>query len=654
LEGRDGGSGTRSLGAIMFTDMVGFTALGQADEALAMELLEEQRRVVRPILLEHHGREVKTIGDAFLVEFASALEAVNCAAAVQSSLRELNSSRQEKKKILVRIGIHLGDVIHTGPDVAGDAVNIASRIQALAPPGGVCVTGQVYSSVLNKAGFAWEGLGSPELKNVAVPIEVYRLVGYGQGSANLPPPRTALPKERVAVLPLANIGPDPSDEYFADGMTEELISSVSRTKGLRVIARTSVMRYKGAMKPISEIGRELNVGSVVEGSVRKAGDRLRVTVQLVETSNEEPRWSQEYDREVKDVFEIQSDIAQRVAEALRERVLGPGAGEGRQTGTRSAEAYIYYLRGRQAWNKRTEEGLKDSIRFHEQALVADPGYAKAFSGVADSYAALALLEMMAPNEAFPRAKEAAGRALALDPHLPEARTSLGLIKFQYDWDWAGAEGEFKEAIAASPSYAPAHHFYADYLKAMGRFDEALAEIGRAQELDPLNLAINTGVGHVLYLARHYDRAIEQYKKAVELNPDFMLTHIWFGRPYLEKGMYAEAISELEKAVRLSGESTLALAMLGHGLASAGRKDDAVRILSKLEERSKTQYVPSYWIAVVYNGLRDRDRVIEWLGRALGERSSWLVWCNVEPRFDWIRRDRGFVSLLSSMKFPGVL
>jgi tetratricopeptide (TPR) repeat protein len=258
---------------------------------------------------------------------------------------------------------------------------------------------------------------------------------------------------------------------------------------------------------------------------------------------------------------------------------------------------------------------------------------------------------MAPRQAYPQARQAVEMALALDARLADAHTSLGLIKFQYDWDWTGAEQELQEAISINPNYASAHHFFADYLKAMGRFDEALAEIEKARELDPLSLAINTGVGHVLYLSRQYDRAIEEYKRAVELNPNFMATHVWFGRPYLEKGLFAEAIAELETAVSLSGESTLALAMLGHGLASAGRTEPALQILEKLKERSKSQYVPSYWIATIYNGLRDKEQVNAWLRKAFDERSSWLVWCNVEPRFAWLKDDPDFAALMKEMKFP---
>ncbi|MDG6983330.1 MAG: hypothetical protein JRN28_02090 [Nitrososphaerota archaeon] len=647
MSGSGQAGGERRLAAIMFTDTVGFTAMAQEDEARALEILEEQRRIVRPILARHNGREVKTMGDAFLVEFVSALDAVRCAGEIQVAVRGTDPERARGGKMKMRIGIHLGDVIHSGGDVAGDAVNVASRIEPLAPPGGICVTGQVRDSVLNKADFKFESIGRPLLKNVSLPMEVYQVAGFGERISSAAENPKTEQAGRIAVLPLRNISADDKEEYFADGLTEELISSVSRTQGLKVIARTSVMKYKGTSKPISDIGRELGVGNVLEGSVRKAGGRVRITVQLVDASTQESRWSQQYDREVSDLFSIQSDIAQRVAAELKLQVLGAGG----QRPAASFEAYTDYLRGRQSWSRRTEEGLRQAIVFFEKALAVDDGYAKAYSGLADSYSTLALLEFAPPNEVFPRAKEAVGKALSLDPQLAEAHTSLGLIRFQYDWDWQGAEEEFREAISINPSYAPAHHYFADFLKAMGRFDEALSEVARAKELDPLNLAINTGEGHVLYLSRQYDRAIGQYRRAVELDPTFTLTHIWFGRPYLEKGMFSEAIGELETAVRLSGDGTLALAMLGHGLASAGRRDQALEVLDRLLERSKAKYVPSYWIAVIYNGLRDRDLTLAWLQKAFEERSSWLVWCDVEPRFDWLRKDTKFSGMMNSMKFP---
>jgi tetratricopeptide (TPR) repeat protein len=292
--------------------------------------------------------------------------------------------------------------------------------------------------------------------------------------------------------------------------------------------------------------------------------------------------------------------------------------------------------------------VKKAIGLFKTALRKDPNFALAYTGVADAQASLALLESVRPREAFPKAKAAAEKALKIDRELTEVHTSLGLVKFQYEWDWPGAEYEFRKAIELNSNYALAHHFYADYLKAMGRFDEALAEIGRAQELDPVSLAINTGVGHVLYLSRQYDQAILQYRKALELDPNFVQAHLWFGRPYLQKGMYKEAISELRKAVELSGGSTISLAVLGHAEASAGEKEKAKKILDKLKRRAKRQYVPSYWIALIYTGLGDKSKAFLWLRRAYRERSSWLAWVKVEPRFDLLRSDKRFSSLLQKM------
>ena len=645
-----GPEGERRLAAIMFTDMVGFTALAQKDEQLAIAVLDEQRRFVRPILAKHKGREVKTIGDGFLVEFASALDAVRCALGVQESLRVENQGRTDARRMMVRIGVHLGDVVHVGADVVGDSVNVASRIEPLALPGGVCVSGQVYDSVVNKVDCRFERLGATPLKNVSVPVEVYRVSGLGEATAVQQTPGTG-PRERVAILPLVNIGPDPNDEYFADGLTEELISSLSRIRGLRVIARTSVMRFKGKDASVAQIGRELGVANLLEGSVRKQGNKVRISVQLVDSLSEEPKWSDEYDRELQDIFAIQRDISQKVASALKVYVLKGEPQPGRKGDTDSLEAYEQYLRGRQLWNRRTSADLARSVECFEKALTVDPDYARAYSGLADSYAALALLEFVPPSTAFPKARDAVERALSIDPGLAEPHTSLGVVRFQYDWDWEGAEAEFRRAVELNENYAPTHQFFADYLKAMGRFDEAVREMEWAREIDPLSLAISAGLGHVLYLSRRYDEAIERYAKTVELDPDFMQTHLWFGRPYLEKGMFAEAISELQTAVRLSGESTLALGMLGHGLASAGRTAEANEILEKLTLRAKDTYVPSYWVAAVYNGMRNRGQLLKWLRAAFEERSSWLVWINVEPRFDWVRDDPGFAALLKGMKFP---
>ncbi len=478
-------------------------------------------------------------------------------------------------------------------------------------------------------------------------LRLNRASAKGQKTAPL-----ALDNQRIAILPLANISPDTRDEYFTDGMTEELISAASKIRGIGVIARTSIMRYKGTAKPIAEIGKELGVGALLEGSVRKAGSKVRITVQLVNAKTEEPIWSQAYDRELVDVFALQSEIAQRIARSLKVRVLRSEKLGLEKSPTDNTEAHSQYLKGRHSLNTRTEEGARKALEHFAQAIQHDSKYALAYTGMADAYAIMALLELVPPKDAFPKARDAARKAVELDPRLAEAHASLGLVSFQYDWDWLTAEKEFKQAIELNPNYPPAHQFYADYLKAMGRFDEALAEMGRAQALDPLSLAINTGVGHVLYLSRQYDRAIQQYGSVVKLDPTFLQARLWFGRPYLQKGMYKEAISELEEAVKLSSNSTISLAMLGQAYAAAGRKREMEEIREKLVERSKRQYVPSYWIALLFVSLGDKEQAFHWLERSFQERSSWLAWAKVEPRFDVLRSDSRFNSLLKRMRLGG--
>ena len=460
------------------------------------------------------------------------------------------------------------------------------------------------------------------------------------------------PSQRIAVLPLSNISPNPSDEYFADGMTDELIATLSKLSGLGVIARTSILRYKGLTKTVAEIGKELDVATVLEGSVRIAGKKIRITAQLIDTTTEEHVWSEVYDRELEDIFAIQSDIARRIAQALQVKILKEEGTRIETKATEKPEAYKLYLKGRLLLNARTEKSLQQAVETFEQALEKDPNYELAYTGLADAHAVLALLEFVPPKQAFPRAKAAAEKALELDKDLAEAHTSLGVVKFQYDWDPDGAEKEFKKAIELSPNHAPAHQFYADCLKASGRFDEALAQMKQASRLDPMSLSINTGIGHVLYLSRNYDRAIEQYRETVKLDPNFLQARLWFGRPFLQKGMYKEALAELTEAAKLSGNSTVSLATLGQAYAAAGDRKQAQKILDRLKDRSKKQYVPSYWIALLYVSLADKRQAFEWLDRAFEERSSWLAWIKVEPRFDPIRSDPRFATLLQRMGLLG--
>ncbi len=356
----------------MFTDMVGYTALGQKDESLSLELADEQRKLIRPILNRHNGREVKTMGDALLVEFPSALDAVRCAYDIQRVIRESNFSLSEERKVHLRIGVHLGDVVESKGDISGDAVNVASRIEPLAEDGGVCLSRQVYDHVQNKFDMSIVSFGVKTLKNVTTPMEVFKMVMPWEKerfSVSVP-----LDTKRIAILPFANMSPDPNDSYFADGVTEELISTISNISGLEVIPRTSVMGYKGANKRIPEIGQELKVGSVLEGSVRKADSFVRVTAQLIDVNSDRHLWSQSYDRELKNIFALQSEIARHVADSLRVKILSPETEQIDRKPTASTAAYSLYLKGRSHWNKRGIEDVKKAMEYFELSVHEDPNF----------------------------------------------------------------------------------------------------------------------------------------------------------------------------------------------------------------------------------------------------------------------------------------
>src|SRR3989449_2385199 len=463
--------GERRLAAIMFTDMVDYTTMSAKNETLALTLLEEHRQLLRPVFARHGGREVKTIGDGFLVEFPSALEAVRCALEIQQIMYRRNQSVPSDRKILLRVAVHLGDVEHRDGDVYGDAVNIASRIQSLADPGGICITQQVFDHVRNNEEFRTVALGQNQLKNVQMPTQVYRVLPPA-GRTKLTKSDTLEPR-RVAALPLAILSSDQQDEYFADGLTEEIINSLSSIPGLNVIARTSVMKYKQVNKTVGEIGRELKVGTILEGSVRKAGDRLRITIQLMDVGSEAPIWAQKYDRDLEDVFKIQTDIAERVAEALKVQLLSENKSLIEQKAPEEIGAYVLYLRGRYYWSKRTKEDLEKAIAYFAEAIQKDPNYALAHAGMADCYTLMGRHLYLPVKDAFEKARDYANRALELNDNLAEAHTSLAAVLLIYDWDWNAAEEQFKHAIQLNPNYATAHYWHSVLLQTKGWLHESV-------------------------------------------------------------------------------------------------------------------------------------------------------------------------------------
>ena len=637
--------GERRLAAIMFTDIVGFTSLSQRNESLALSVLDEQRELLRPIFIKHGGREVKTIGDSFLVDFPSALSAVKCAYEIQKTTQEFNRSLPEERRVLMRIGVHLGDVVESQGDISGDAVNVASRIESLANSGGVCLTRQVYDQVRNKFELPMTSLGPKSLKNVDSSVEVYKMVmPWDDARANAPSEHDT---RRIAILPFANISPDPADEYFADGMTDELIAVLSKIGGLRVVARTSAMRFKGEKTTANRIGQELKIGSLIEGSVRKSKNRVRITVQLIDTQSEEQLWTETYDRDLQDIFSVQSDIAQQVAKSLELRLGARESSALRQQQTQNPEAYSLYLKGRNRWNLRSENEIDRAIKYFEEAIGRDPRYALAYAGLADCYSILGYYGFRRATAVFPRARELAEKALSLSESLAEPHASLGEILMQYYFEWKRAGSELDRALELNPSYATGHFWRATHYMALGQFSDSLAQVRKAMELDPLSMIILTDAARNLYLARRYDESIDQYKRSLEVDPNFPIAHKGLAEVYSRIGKHDEAVSEIEKAIALSGRTIFILDDLGYIYARAGKIDAANKVLEDLDRLASDEYVPSYGRAVIHAALGNEERAMTWLEKAYEER-SFLVYVKVDPAFDNLRKSDRFAALLHEM------
>jgi TolB-like protein/DNA-binding winged helix-turn-helix (wHTH) protein/tetratricopeptide (TPR) repeat protein len=465
----------------------------------------------------------------------------------------------------------------------------------------------------------------------------------------------SLPVHSLAVLPLENLSGDPEQEYFADGMTDDLITQLAKISSLRVISRTSVMRLKGTRKSLSEIARELNVDAVVEGTVTRSPERVRVTAQVVRANPEQHLWAESYDRPLGDVVLLQGELAKEISRAIRIQLTPQEQTRLASTRPVNPGAYEACLKGRYFWSKRTDGTTKKAIEYFQQAIEKEPTYALAYAGLSDSYASPpmseAMQESVPPAEAFPKAKAAAIRALELDDTLAEAHASLARIKFVYDRDWAGSEAEFKRALELNPNYANAHHWYALNLLWMGRPDEAVDEANRARNLDPLSLIINANLGFILGVVHHDDSGIKQIRKTLDMDPNFSLAHYRLGQILILKGMNKEAIPELEKAVALSGGSPRATAELGLAYAQLGNKKQALKLLDDLKQRSKQRYVSPFNLAVIYGAVGDKNQALEWLEKAHEQRSPSLVLLNLSPAFRSLRSEPRFVELVRRTGLP---
>jgi adenylate cyclase len=620
----------RQLTAIMFADMVGYTALMQEDERLAKANRDRNRDVLVRRVKEHGGEILQFYGDGTLSVFQSAIAAVECGIQIQADLRT-------PPEIPVRVGIHTGDIIRDDDGVFGDGVNLAARIQGLAIPGSVLISEKVFDDVKNQPEIRTRSLGSFAVKNVKKPMEVWAIAHDAlampdPGAMGSRPQETAL---SVAVLPFMNMSSDPENEFFSDGITEEIINVLTRVNGLQVTARTSSFAFRGQNRDVREIGVQLGVSTVLEGSVRRAGDRVRITAQLINTQDGYHLFSKSYDRDLQNIFETQDEISQTIVEELKEHfpgcvgakstleVVAPAGGERHFHDT---EAYTEYLKGLHHWNRWTPEGARQAIQRFERSIELDPDCGLPHSAMANAYTFLAAIGHLQSSIAYPRAREAALRAVELEEGSGESYAALAVVKLFHDWDFQEAYRYFQKALSKTPGAAQVRQLYALYLTAIGEHEAAEEELLTAIELDPLSPTLRTSLGEVYLHAGRLEEAQRQLRRVLELDPEFRSAREVLGWAYVAQGRPREALDEFEEIPRRTGDPFKAIPHRAYALAKLGREGEARQLGKFLEERQEREPEVSLQIdfAILHLALGEPERALDFLEEAVDERLGVVV------------------------------
>ena len=651
------GTQTRHLAAIMFTDVAGYTALMQRDEETARSYRDRHRRVLEEAVPRRGGDLLEHYGDGSLTVFGSAIEAVACALEIQRDLAA-------EPGLPLRIGIHTGDIVREAQGVYGDGVNVASRVQGLCPPGEVLVSERVYDDVKNQPGMFVRSLGRFELKNVTRPVEIFfvadedRPVPVLQQSP-LPTGRRAKAVEAdseqksIAVLPFINMSADPDNAFFADGITEEIINVLTRVHGLRVTARTSSFAFKGKEVDVRKVGSKLNVAHVLEGSVRKSGDRVRITAQLVDTQSGYHVFSDIYDRVVEDIFETQDEIALKIMEKLQASLPGDADSERLAPGrTKDPHAYSLNLRARFFLSQWSAHGAERAVEYFKQALELDPDFTAVYGGLAYAYTFLGLAGAIDKEEGIALAREAARKALELDPEGVEGNLAMAEIQFFVDWDFEGAGAFFERAATENPGFAEVHHDYSFLLRAQNRLDEAISELRAAVDLDPLSLPYNNALANAYTAAGRYDDAEAQFEQSLEIDPGFEPSLEGQGWLYLHRGDLAQAVDRFEALHRKAPKRETAVGALGFAYGLAGRPDDARECLKVLQEWDLGEHggvLLSWEMALVHAGLGELDEAFEHLNDAVEQRHTSLLLIRTSVRgWGGLRKDPRFGELCTKI------
>jgi adenylate cyclase len=683
----------RHLAAILFSDIVGYSSLSHRNELLAFSLLREHRAIVRPLLLKHGGREIKTMGDGFMAEFDNAMGATMCAIDIQLAHLERNKKIERDSQILLRIGIHAGDVMPSEGDIYGDGVNIAARLMQFAKPGRICISSTVMDQARQVIPHWVSYLGPTRLKGISREILTYAICVEFQSDA--PPPLLSVVKNRVlraarkyyplavplilavaawlaivsprsgsrgsadsairiAVLPLEGIGLGPDYAYLSDGVTEELISSLSDLSNIRVLSKDSSLRLKEQKRSASEIGSELNVEEVVEGSLERVDKQLRIHVRLIDTRTQESRWSEIFEGQIANIFDIQKKIAGQIATKLMGRHTVGSSGA--QTRKPNGEAYQHYLKALHLLQFRTEYGFRKSLEELEAATEKDPQFAPAHASMAITNHLMGFYGFLAPKEAREKSEASAKRAIALEPANSDALLWFAEKSAYMERKWPEADSYFKRAISSNPSSAMAYHWYGEFLAIMGHFSEAGPYFDKALELNPLSQTTISASGLPYYFLGRYDEAIKIFRSAIEIDPHSIIPLIYLGQALYMKGDFSGALEVLEKASSLSPDFKLIEALTIGTLVRLGRESEAKRKFRVLLKRARSEYISHYILALGYQAFGEKEKALDELSLAVREYEAKAIYLKVEPmlaplrdspRFRALLRDAGFSDTANS-------
>ncbi|WP_428235772.1 tetratricopeptide repeat protein [Gracilimonas sp.] len=638
----------RLLAAIMFADIVGYSKMMQDNETNAKALRDRQRSVIEKFLLKYHGQVMQYYGDGTLIMFGSALDAVNCAKEIQAELRS-------EPTVPLRIGIHIGDVVYDDEGIYGDAVNVAARVQALGITGSVMISGKVFDEIKNHPGIRVEAFGEHELKNIYIPISIYALADRG-----LEVPKqsyieelTGSSQKSIAVLPFTNFSSEADNEYFSDGITEEIINTLTKVKDLRVASRTSVFAYKSVTKDVRDIGKELNVSTLLEGSVRKAGNRIRVTAQLINADDGFHIWSENFDGEMKDIFSVQDEIALKIVTRLEDSFTEQEKDRLYESSTQNIDAYNYYLQGLFYWNKRSPEAVKKAITFFEKAIRECNTYTNAYSYLANCYTYLGTIGHMQGEKAFTKAEKNALKAIEINNSRADSYIALGFVNLFFKWDFYTAESNFRKAITMEPNSSEARQALSFYNRIVGRFDRMIRQAEAAAKIDPLSLPALLELGRSHWVVGNYEKALNSFNEALDLDPIFRAALEGKALVYMSQKKYDKALRAAKKYIDLidskyKGGSQLACiyALMG----DKKRTEESIELIKKREKDQPNQNLTLDY-AMVYAALGDKDRAFKYLNKAYKQKLGSLLLIQTLPVIKNLKGDPRFEELVHKIGLP---